>query len=61
MGLEKTKEDKFRLVEKDENFLPEFSNLKQFVNYFSREAITWESEGEFLEITLKPILPRAHV
>lgn len=61
MGMEKTKNNRFRLAEKDHNYFPEFSDLKDFVNYFSTEAISLESDGRILEIILKPILPKTHV
>lgn len=57
MGLEKTKNYKIRLVEKEDHCTPEFSNLTEFVRYFTKEAITFESGNQIVNIVLKPILP----
>lgn len=61
MGLEYTSSKKIRLVETDGNCTPEFSNLEEFVKYFSKEALTFESENGIVYIILKPVLPKTRM
>lgn len=56
LGLEKTTYNKFRLENDEKKCYPEFSNLNEFVRYFSEEAISFQTSGKVIEIILKPLL-----
>lgn len=53
MRLTKDRNNKYRLA--GENCYPDFSTLTEFVEYFSKEPITIESDGTFVDILLKPV------
>ncbi|CAG9822476.1 unnamed protein product [Phaedon cochleariae] len=57
LGIERTKNDKIKLNSDTGSVPPEFSNLRDFVDHFTNEAVTFQVGNELLETYLKPVLP----
>ncbi|EEZ98032.2 titin [Tribolium castaneum] len=57
LGIEKGPNNKIRLNTENESMSPEFATLKDFVEYFSREQLTFQHQGRTVALLLKKILP----
>uniref|UniRef100_A0A6P7GSD3 Uncharacterized protein LOC114340199 n=1 Tax=Diabrotica virgifera virgifera TaxID=50390 RepID=A0A6P7GSD3_DIAVI len=57
LGIERTANNKIRLNADMSSISPEFETLKAFVEYFTKEAVTFSDQGTILEIYLNPVLP----
>ncbi|CAG9833367.1 unnamed protein product [Diabrotica balteata] len=57
LGIERTVNNKIRLNADMSSISPEFETLKAFVEYFTKEAVTFSDQGTILEIYLNPVLP----
>lgn len=56
LGIDKGENNRIRLNTEDENLSPEFATLKEFVEHFTKEYLTFQHKDRILRVHLKPAL-----